>query len=54
MPKAKMKFPEIPGDTPREKFINLVRSVLSSGRIISVREEDAKQSKHREQKQDSK
>jgi uncharacterized protein YggU (UPF0235/DUF167 family) len=29
MPKKKMKFPEVPGDTPREQFINLVRHVLS-------------------------
>ncbi len=29
MPKKKMKFPEVPGDTPREQFENLVRGVLS-------------------------
>ncbi len=28
MSKAKMKFPPIQGDTPREKFINLVRHVM--------------------------
>jgi len=29
MPKEKMKFPEVPGDTPRERFMNLVRHVFS-------------------------
>jgi hypothetical protein len=29
MPKKKMKFPEVPGDTPRERFTNLVRHVIS-------------------------
>jgi hypothetical protein len=29
MPKEKMKFPEVPGDTPREKFVNLVRHLFS-------------------------
>jgi hypothetical protein len=32
MPKKKMKFPEVPGDTPREKFINLARHVFSVGK----------------------
>lgn len=31
MPKEKMKFPKVPGDTPREKFINLVGHVFSVG-----------------------
>jgi hypothetical protein len=30
MPKAKMKFPPIPGETPREKFENLVRVMFST------------------------
>jgi hypothetical protein len=29
MSKAKMKFPPVPGDTPRERFINLVHHVIS-------------------------
>jgi hypothetical protein len=29
MPKEKMKFPDVPGETPRERFINLVRQVFS-------------------------
>jgi len=29
MPKNKMRFPEVPGDTPRERFTNLVRHVIS-------------------------
>jgi hypothetical protein len=29
MPKKKMRFPEVPGDTPREQFTNLVRHVIS-------------------------
>jgi hypothetical protein len=29
MPKKKMRFPEVPGDTPRQQFENLVRGVLS-------------------------
>jgi hypothetical protein len=29
MPNKKMTFPPVPGDTPREKFINLVRHVFS-------------------------
>jgi hypothetical protein len=33
MPNKKMKFPEVPGDTPREKFINLARHVLSVGKV---------------------
>jgi hypothetical protein len=32
MPKAKMKFPPIPGETPREKFENLVRYLFSVGK----------------------
>jgi hypothetical protein len=32
MPKQKMKFPEVPGDTPREKFISLARLVFSVGK----------------------
>src|SRR5208282_5305923 len=32
MPK-KMKFPDIPGDTPRERFMNLVRQVISVPKI---------------------
>jgi hypothetical protein len=32
MPKAKMKFPPIPGETPREKFENLVRFLFSVGK----------------------
>ena len=28
MPK-KMKFPPVPGDTPRERFMNLARHVIS-------------------------
>ena len=31
MPKEKMKFPKVPGDTPRERFMNLVRHVFSVG-----------------------
>ena len=30
--KEKMKFPPVPGDTPREKFVNLVRHVFSVGK----------------------
>jgi hypothetical protein len=30
MPKAKMKFPPIPGETPRAKFENLVRLLFSA------------------------
>jgi len=33
MPKAKMKFPPIPGDTPREKFEHLVRFLFSVGKM---------------------
>jgi hypothetical protein len=29
MSKAKMKFPPIPGDTPREQFMNLARHVIT-------------------------
>jgi hypothetical protein len=29
MAKPKMRFPEVPGGTPREKFENLVRFLLS-------------------------
>ncbi len=29
MPKGKMKFPPVPGDTPREQFTNLVHHVIS-------------------------
>jgi hypothetical protein len=29
MSKAKMKFPPVPGDTPRERFITLVRHVIT-------------------------
>lgn len=29
MPNKKMRFPEVPGDTPRERFINLVRQMFS-------------------------
>ena len=32
MSKAKMKFPPVPGDTPREKFINLARHIFSVGK----------------------
>jgi hypothetical protein len=32
MPKAKMKFPPIPGETPRAKFENLVRYLFSVGK----------------------
>ena len=32
MPKEKMKFPKVPGETPREKFINLVGHVFSVGK----------------------
>jgi len=30
MSKAKMKFPPIPGDTPREQFMNLARHVIAA------------------------
>jgi hypothetical protein len=33
MSKEKMKFPKVPGDTPREKFINLVGHVFSVGKM---------------------
>jgi len=36
MPKAKMKFPEVPGDSPREKFINLVRRVFATGNVTTA------------------
>jgi hypothetical protein len=29
MSKAKMKFPPVPGDTPREQFMNLARHVIA-------------------------
>ena len=29
MPNKKMTFPKVPGDTPREQFINLVRHIFS-------------------------
>jgi hypothetical protein len=29
MSKAKMKFPPVPGDTPREQFMNLVHHVIT-------------------------
>jgi hypothetical protein len=29
MSNKKMTFPKVPGDTPRERFINLVRHVFS-------------------------
>jgi hypothetical protein len=29
MSKAKMRFPPVPGDTPREKFMNLARHIFS-------------------------
>jgi hypothetical protein len=29
MSKAKMKFPPVPGDTPREQFMNLVHHVIA-------------------------
>jgi hypothetical protein len=32
MPKAKMKFPPIPGETPRAKFENLMRHLFSVGK----------------------
>jgi len=33
MPKKKMKFPEVPGDTARERFMNLARHVISAPAI---------------------
>jgi hypothetical protein len=38
MPKAKMKFPKIPGDTPREQFINLARQAFSVGKPQSKKQ----------------
>jgi len=29
MPNKKMKFPPVPGDTPRERFMNLARHVIA-------------------------
>jgi hypothetical protein len=29
MSKAKMKFPPVPGDTPREQFMNLARHLIT-------------------------
>jgi hypothetical protein len=29
MSKAKMKFPPVPGDTPHERFMNLVQHVIT-------------------------
>jgi hypothetical protein len=29
MPKTKMKFPPVPGDTPREQFMNLARHLIT-------------------------
>jgi hypothetical protein len=37
MPKKKMKFPEVPGDTPRERFMNLVRHVFAVPKTQSKR-----------------
>jgi hypothetical protein len=36
MPK-KLKFPEVPGDTPREQFENLVRRVISIPKTVKGR-----------------
>jgi hypothetical protein len=33
MSKAKMKFPPVPGDTPRERFVNLVRQVITMEKL---------------------
>ena len=44
MPKKKMRFPEVPGDTPRERFVNLARHVfsVSKSEIEQAREQPAK------------
>jgi len=39
MPKRKMKFPPVPGDTPRERFMNLVRHVFAVSKTQSKRTE---------------
>jgi hypothetical protein len=37
MPKKKMKFPAVPGDTPRERFMNLVRHVFAVPKTVNDR-----------------
>jgi hypothetical protein len=47
MSKAKMKFPPVPGDTPREQFMNLVRHVIALPKSELADVEDPRQRKKR-------
>jgi hypothetical protein len=46
MPKKKMSFPEVPGDTPRERFTNLVRHVISLPKSAVETKQKPKRSKN--------
>jgi hypothetical protein len=49
MPKAKMKFPQVPGNTPRERFVNLVKHVFSKPETHSqTRQRSAAKSRTRQ------
>jgi hypothetical protein len=45
MPKAKMKFPPIPGKTPRAKFENLVRYLFTIGKNSADKSESRREDK---------
>ena len=48
MPNKKMTFPKVPGDTPRERFMNLVRHVFSVSKSeIEQAEKRPTKSRHR-------
>jgi hypothetical protein len=50
MPKAKMKFPPIPGETPRAKFETLVRYLFSVGKAPDSDKREAEKSAKQKQK----
>ena len=47
MPNKKMTFPPIPGGTPRDKFINLARHVISAPKSILTDQERSSSTKPR-------
>jgi hypothetical protein len=47
MSKAKMKFPPVPGDTPREQFMNLARHVIALPKSEFANVDDQRQRKKR-------
>lgn len=49
MPKPPMQFPEIPGTTPRERFENLARQVMSVPKA-EIDRRDAEWRKERKKK----